>query len=92
MSISEKTNHLICKMHKKTFIVLFIHFFQISLNAQDSTIVAAQSDTLLEEIKDKYSIIGKVAYGNGVIVGDAEVTLLDTVSYTHLTLPTRDLV
>ena len=78
MSISEKTNHLICKMHKKTFIVLFIHFFQISLNAQDSTIVAAQSDTLLEEIKDKYSIIGKVAYGNGVIVGDAEVTLLDT--------------
>ena len=78
MSISEKTNHLICKMHKNTFIILFIYFFQVSLNAQDSTIVAAQSDTLLEEIKDKYSIIGKVAYGNGVIVGDAEVTLLDT--------------
>ena len=37
-----------------------------------------QNETLTEEIEDKFYIKGKVAYGNGVIVGDAEVTLLDT--------------
>ncbi len=37
-----------------------------------------QNDTLATLIEDKFFIKGKVAYGNGVIVGDAEVTLLDT--------------
>ena len=37
-----------------------------------------QNQILTEEIEDKFHIKGKVAYGNGVIVGDAEVTLLDT--------------
>ena len=37
-----------------------------------------QNDTLTTLIEDKFFIKGKVAYGNGVIVGDAEVTLLDT--------------
>ena len=88
MSILEKTNYLRCKMNRNLFFVLSIYLFQISLNAQDTTNIAAQSDILLEEIKDKYSIIGKVAYGNGAIVGDAEVTLLDTNEKLILTTRT----
>ena len=37
---------------------------------------------------------GAALYGNLVIFGtlDAQLVALDTVSYTHLTLPTSDLV
>jgi len=50
--------------------------FSSSLHGENA--FQTQNQTLTEEIEDKFYIKGKVAYGNGVIVGDAEVTLLDT--------------
>jgi len=88
MSILGKSSNLICKMPRTIILVFTVSLLQLSLYAQDSTTIAVKSDTLLEEIKDKYSILGKVAYGNGVIVGDAEVTLLDTNEKLILTTRT----
>ena len=76
MSILGKTNSLIIIMSRNILLILSIYFFQITLYAQESTTISDQSENLVEEIKDKYSIIGKVAYGNGAIVGDAEVLSL----------------
>ena len=75
-------------MSRTIILVFTVSLLQLSLYAQNSTTIAVKSDTLLEEIKDKYSILGKVAYGNGVIVGDAEVTLLDTNEKLILTTRT----
>ena len=88
MSILGKTNNLIIIMSRNILLILSIYFFQITLYAQESTTISDQSENLVEEIKDKYSIIGKVAYGNGAIVGDAEVTLLDTNEKLILTTRT----
>ena len=88
MSILGKTNNFIIIMSRNILLILSIYFFQITLYAQESTTISDQSENLVEEIKDKYSIIGKVAYGNGAIVGDAEVTLLDTNEKLILTTRT----
>ena len=88
MSILGKTNNLFIIMTRNILLILSIYFFQITLYAQESTTISDQSENLVEEIKDKYSIIGKVAYGNGAIVGDAEVTLLDTNEKLILTTRT----
>jgi len=49
----------------------------ISKSQINSAQVEMQQDTLIEEI-EVFNIKGKAAYGNGVTVFDAEVTLLDT--------------
>ena len=58
-------------------IIVFLIFCKNSFAQTESNSSAVQVDTLVEEI-ELFNIKGKAAYGNGVTVFDAEVTLLDT--------------
>ncbi len=51
---------------------------------QDSVVIKNDSMTVaitdsLDAFKERFTIYGKAAYGNGVLVPDAEVTLMDTL-------------
>ena len=58
-------------------IIVFLIFCKITFAQSELNNSTVQQDTLVEEI-ELFSIKGKAAYGNGITVFDAEVTLLDT--------------
>ena len=77
MSINQKYTIFIISLSQTLILFASINLlFSSSLHGANAFQI--QNQTLTEEIEDKFYIKGKVAYGNGVIVGDAEVTLLDT--------------
>ena len=77
MSINQKYTITIISLSQTLILFASINLlFSSSLHGANAFQI--QNQTLTEEIEDKFYIKGKVAYGNGVIVGDAEVTLLDT--------------
>ena len=77
MSINRKYIISIISLSRTLILFASINLlFSSSLHGANA--FQTQNQTLTEEIEDKFHIKGKVAYGNGVIVGDAEVTLLDT--------------
>ena len=47
-----------------------------------------KAPSVVNIIEEKFTIDGKAAYGNGVMVPDAEVMLLDTLEKTLLTTRT----
>ena len=77
MSINQKYTIFIISLSQTLILFASINLlFSSSLHGANAFQI--QNQTLTEEIEDKFYIKGKVAYGNGDIVGDAEVTLLDT--------------
>ena len=77
MSINQKYTIFIISLSQTLILFASINLlFSSSLHGANAFQI--QNQTLTEEIEDKFYIKGKVAYGIGVIVGDAEVTLLDT--------------
>ncbi len=58
-------------------IIVLLIFCKITFAQSELSNNTVQQDTLVEEI-ELFSIKGKAAYGNGITVFDAEVTLLDT--------------
>ena len=58
-------------------IIVFLIFYKNTFAQSELNNNTVQQDTLVEEI-ELFSIKGKAAYGNGITVFDAEVTLLDT--------------
>ena len=77
MSINQKYTIFIISLSQTLILFASINLlFSSSLHGANAFQI--QNQTLTEEIEDKFYIKGRVAYGNGVIVGDAEVTLLDT--------------
>ena len=77
MSINQKYTIFIISL-SQTLILFASMNLLFSSSLHGANAFQIQNQTLTEEIEDKFYIKGKVAYGNGVIVGDAEVTLLDT--------------
>ena len=51
---------------------------QDSVTIENDSLSIARADSL-NALKERFTIYGKAAYGNGVLVPDAEVTLMDTL-------------
>ena len=72
--------------------ILFVFTFSYSQeldidNVEPDTTISLSADSLANQpidslLLDKYTIYGIAAYGNGLLVPDAEVTLLDTLEKT----------
>ena len=86
---------------KSIIVNLFIIFSLISaqenleqINSPDSTSAEITDSLIIKAppvvniIEEKFTIDGKAAYGNGVMVPDAEVMLLDTLEKTLQTTRT----
>ena len=80
------------KCKHRAFLILFVFAFSFSQeldieNIEPDTTLSLSADSLVNPpidslLLDKYTIYGIAAYGNGLLVPDAEVTLLDTLEKT----------
>ena len=80
------------KSKHRAFLILFVFAFSYSQeldidNVEPDTTLSLSADSLVNPpidslLLDKYTIYGIAAYGNGLLVPDAEVTLLDTLEKT----------
>ena len=80
------------KCKHRAFLILFVFAFSYSQeldieNIEPDTTLSLSADSLVNPpidslLLDKYTIYGIAAYGNGLLVPDAEVTLLDTLEKT----------
>tara|TARA_B100001287_G_scaffold66699_1_gene54486 strand:+ start:2116 stop:3450 length:1335 start_codon:yes stop_codon:yes gene_type:complete len=80
------------KCKHRAFLILFVFAFSYSQeldidNVEPDTTLSLSADSLVNPpidslLLDKYTIYGIAAYGNGLLVPDAEVTLLDTLEKT----------
>jgi len=80
------------KCKHRAFLILFVFAFSYSQeldidNVKPDTTLSLSADSLVNPpidslLLDKYTIYGIAAYGNGLLVPDAEVTLLDTLEKT----------